>query len=228
MPDCRPDGTAERIRAKSRLLSPGLDLAGIDLVSAVPAPGPPIILWNHRWEFDKAPEVFFAALDELTRAAVPFRLALLGDNAQAQPQPFLKAREQYGERIVRFGYEPERHEYLRWLRSSAVHVSTAVQENFGMAAVEAVYAGAYPIWPDRLSYPELLPPEIGRGHLYSDFSELVLKLKNALLDPGQREQQREQRRRALFRFDWSAVIGAYDEVISQTARERRGYPSHER
>ena len=221
MPDCRPRRIEDSIGEKSLVMPPGLDLAAIASHPVERDGGPPIIIWNHRWEFDKQPEVFFQAVDELDRAGVPFRLALLGENFRVQPQAFLDARERWGGRIVRFGYAEDREEYLDWLRRGTVSVSTATQENFGLAAVEAAYAGAYPLWPDRLSYPELLGPEAGRGHLYSEFGELVVKLKMRMTGPPYDRDAHERMRRALDRFDWSRRIGHYDDLIESTATDRR-------
>ena len=56
------------------------------------------------------------------------------------------------------GFEPDRRRYLRRLAACDWVLSTAVHEFFGVAVVEALLAGCLPWLPDRLSYPELLPP----------------------------------------------------------------------
>ncbi len=45
-------------------------------------------------------------------------------------------------------------EYFEWLRKGDVAVSTAIQENFGISAVEAMRMGCAPLLPNRLAYPE--------------------------------------------------------------------------
>ena len=65
MPDHPPTHAAEQIRNASAVVYPGIDVIG-----APPrrTDGPPVLLWAARWEHDKAPELFFDALDELVRA----------------------------------------------------------------------------------------------------------------------------------------------------------------
>jgi len=220
MPDQRPARLEDRIREKSTIIPPGVDLEAIDRAPIERDGGDPIILWNHRWEFDKRPEVFFQAVAELEGKGVDFRLAILGENFQVKPKAFLEAKEKFGDRIVRFGFVEDRDEYVRWLRRSSVSVSVAGQENFGIAAVEAAYAGAAPLWPDRLSYPELIPPSAGRGHLYSDFSELVIKLECAVKAPGVGETGKAIYADSLRGFGWPEIIGRCDEMIEAAAARR--------
>jgi glycosyltransferase involved in cell wall biosynthesis len=59
-------------------------------------------------------------------------------------------------------------------------VSTAIQENFGIAVVEAILAGCQPVLPDRLAYPEIIPPECHRSCLYADDHELFGRLARIL------------------------------------------------
>lgn len=211
MPDERPSWLVETIRDKSVVVHPGLDLESIDAHAMERDGGSPIVVWNHRWEHDKRPEVFFAAVDELTGRGLDFRVAVLGETFRERPPVFDEARERLGERIVQFGFAQGREEYLRWLRRGSVSVSTADQENFGMAAVEAAYAGARPLWPDRLSYPELMP---GTDHLYDGLPDLVDKLEEILSvehDPAIREMHAIH----LGRFAWPRVIGGYDDLIDE-------------
>ena len=176
--------------------------------------GGPLILWNHRWEFDKNPTAFFAALELLAARGWDFRLALLGENTQFVPKPFLAARERFGPRIVRFGYEPSAAAYRGWLGRADIVVSTAHQENFGLSVAEAVAAGAFPLLPARLSYPELLPKRLHAECLYRSQSDLVHRLERLLAHPERLAAGRLSRSQAMRRYDWSIMAPALDDLVA--------------
>lgn len=117
----------------------------------------PLIVWNHRWEFDKAPDAFFEALFELDARGVPFRLAVCGQRFRKAPPIFARARERLAHRVVQWGYLPSRAAYHRLLARCDLAVSTAIHEFFGISMLEATWFGARPLVPDRLSYPEIFP-----------------------------------------------------------------------
>jgi glycosyltransferase involved in cell wall biosynthesis len=216
MPDHRPAGLAEELRPKCSVIYPGIDCAELDRHRHDPDRGarPPTILWNHRWEFDKRPEVFFHALAELARDGVDFRVHVVGENFQVKPKPFLEARDALGGRIATFGHQPRREDYIRVLWDADVAVSTAVQEFFGIAVMEAAYCGARPLLPRRLSYPELFPA----GCLYADDGELVPRLR-ALLESGARAAGEADAERARLRaaYDATASVAALDDLIDDAA-----------
>jgi glycosyltransferase involved in cell wall biosynthesis len=212
MPDERPEGVAASIRERSVVIPPGIDLAAIDAVD-IKRQDPPVILWNHRWEHDKRPELFFEAMERLDRMELDFRIAVLGESFDEQPEVFVTARRSLKDRIATFGYVKDVDEYHRWLGRSAISVSTADQENFGISAVEAAYAGARPLWPDRLSYPELMP---GRDHLYRDMDELVDRLSD-LIETGFDAGVYRRHVRELGRYGWDEVIGRYDDLLADVA-----------
>ncbi|TVQ29572.1 MAG: DUF3524 domain-containing protein, partial [Spirochaetaceae bacterium] len=114
------------------------------------ATDPPIILWNHRWEFDKNPVAFFDALRAVRARGVRFRVAIAGEHSQRIPAAFEAARAEFGDAIVHYGYAESRELYYSLLDEAAIVVSTAIQENFGIAVMEAIAAGCAPILPDRL------------------------------------------------------------------------------
>ena len=60
------------------------------------------------------------------------------------------------------GYIDSKREYWEWLHKADWVLSTADHEFFGIAVVEALFAGCLPWLPERLSYRELLPA-VGRG-----------------------------------------------------------------
>jgi glycosyltransferase involved in cell wall biosynthesis len=220
MPDCPLPGVVSRIEARSRVIPVGCDLAALERDAAGPPPpeGPPLVLWNHRWEFDKAPEVFFRILARLDDAGVGFRLALAGDSsAQVEPRPFLEARRRYGSRVVQFGWVPDRRDYARLLGRSDLVVSTALQENFGISVVEAISCGAWPLLPQRLSYPEVLPPAWHDDCLYAGEEELESRLAGLLGGELPDARRRGQLAGEMRRYDWSALIGTYDDLFASLA-----------
>jgi glycosyltransferase involved in cell wall biosynthesis len=175
MPDHRPAGIAEELRERCAVVYPGIDCDELDRhrPAGPRTPRPVTVLWNHRWEFDKQPEVFFAALRRLADEGRDFRLHVVGENFQVKPQPFLEARAALGGRIATFGHQPRRSDYVRVLWDSDVVVSTAIQEFYGIAVLEAAYCGALPLLPRRLAYPELHPAAC----LYGDDAELLDRLR---------------------------------------------------
>ena len=231
MPEHQPRWVVESIRARAGVLHPGIDFG--DTVAAgddgAPAPrrggrpstrpsedGPPLVIWNHRWEFDKNPAAFFAALDAALARGAEFRLALLGENFQVVPKEFEAARERYGPRIVQYGHVEDRAAYLDWLRRGDIVVSTAGQENFGMAVVEAMALGCLPLLPRRLAYPEIVPPQLHGAFLYEDDDDLAARL-TALLAGGIRAAAAERARKdlagAMRRYAWDRVARGFDREL---------------
>ena len=205
MPDYRPERAAERIRERSAVIHPGIDLAALDRARERRGPrsGPATVLWSHRWEYDKAPEAFFEALFVLAEEGVPFRLCVLGESFRDSPPVFDEARTRLADRIEQFGFAESRKDYETWLARSDVFVSTAIHEFFGLAAVEAMAAGCYPLLPNRLSYPELLPRHRHARHLYAGQEELVDRLRKLLLEP---EKARSvDLRPEMERFGWGHI-----------------------
>ncbi len=170
----------------------------------------PLILWNQRWEYDKDPAAFFAALYALQGEGVRFRVAVAGPNRGLPTQVFVEARDRLGEHIVQWGRLTDLADYARLLWEADVVVSTALHEFFGTAVVEAVYCGCRPVLPRRLSYPEIVPPEVHSEVLYEP-GGLVPLLLRALREglPWSGEWQRTW----VSPYDWGASAGRYDELV---------------
>ncbi len=153
MPDHRPLETIEKIRTKSSVYPPGIADVPRRLARE---PGPIRILWAARWEHDKNPEDFFEAIKILKDKNVPFRLSVIGQSFRDRPAVFDQAHNDFHDHIDFWGYQHSREEYERALCEADIVVSTANHEFFGISVVEAIAAGAYPLVPNRLSYPEIL------------------------------------------------------------------------
>jgi glycosyltransferase involved in cell wall biosynthesis len=217
MPEYHPRWVIEAIRSRAGVLHPGVDLPAPP-ERAPRAPGePPLIVWNHRWEFDKNPGAFFAAIDAALGRGLDLRLALLGENFQAVPKEFEAARARYGDRIVQYGRVESRADYLGWLSRGDIVVSTAEQENFGMAVVEAIRMGCRPLLPRRLSYPELLPEAFHAACLYEDQQDLIGRLSDFLsgtfpaIDDGALAESMD-------RYAWARVIDDFDRALDVISR----------
>jgi glycosyltransferase involved in cell wall biosynthesis len=173
----------------------------------------PVVLWNHRWEYDKDPAAFFAALEAVAGEGVDFGLIVAGEGFQTIPPEFEAARRTFADRIVWFG-TASADEYPGLLRQADVVVSTAHHEFFGVAVVEAIAAGALPVLPNRLSYPELVPDPAGT-YLYADQHDLVDRLRWALTDHDGRRAAAAIARKHVEQFAWRHVAPRYDDLCDE-------------
>jgi glycosyltransferase involved in cell wall biosynthesis len=224
MPDYRPGWVVEAIRARSTVVYPGCSFSREAHETVSEVREPPLIVWNHRWEHDKDPGSFFQALDALDDRGLDFRAALLGERYRRIPDVFERGLRRHGDRILQFGYVPSRDAYFDWLRRGTVVVSTALQENFGVAVVEAVRSGCLPLLPNRLSYPELIPSSYHSTCLYRDQEDLEEKLSEVVSSPDGFDSARRQLREAMARFSWERRIGDFDRMLDELAL---GKPSGE-
>jgi glycosyltransferase involved in cell wall biosynthesis len=156
MPDAVPPGFVERIEARASVMPVPLELPSAPV--APPEPGPPLVLWNHRWEHDKDPWTFFAGLEAVAARGVDFALAVAGPRHGRWPDVFDEAAERFADRLVHFG-PADRATYESLLHRADLAVSTAQHEFFGIAMLEATHFGACPLVPDDLAYAELFGPE---------------------------------------------------------------------
>ena len=185
-PDMRHDFSS-KISAKAIVLSLPFDYAAIDTAKQIGEQSSvPLIIWNHRWEHDKCPELFFETLFSLAENGISFQLCVLGQSFIRNPPIFAEAKERLKEQIVNFGFVDSREEYIQWLKKGTLVVSTASHEFFGMAIMEAVRAGCRPFLPNDLSYPELFGAEYlyERDNFKRDLSlllqEKVSRLENQI------------------------------------------------
>ena len=211
-PDYNHLALVPAVRSKSSVLPVGIEAVDLGRAAAVPpATEPPLILWNQRWEYDKRPDRFFQLLYRLEAAKIPFRLAVAGENFRNVPEEFEQAQRRLAARIVHWGYLPSRLEYEALLGRADLVVSTAEHEFFGISILEAVAAGAFPLLPQRLSYPELIPAALHPACLYADDAALFSLAANRLSAP--RPAPPSLRRHIVASFDWKPVAAAYDDLI---------------
>jgi glycosyltransferase involved in cell wall biosynthesis len=217
-----PDQTHTRdideVAARSEVLPVGIDDGFVDASRLADASAAPLVLWNQRWEYDKAPARFFAALYRLADEGVSFRVALAGENFRNHPVEFDEGIRRLAERVVHHGWL-ERRAYTELLLSTDVVVSTARHEFFGVAVAEAIAAGAYPVVPAALSYPEVVPGAHHDACLFENDDGLVDRLRVALTDPARRGAVTATARPAMRRLGWREVAPQYDDHLAALAEK---------
>lgn len=90
------------------------------------------LIWPHRWEHDKNPQMFADTLMELFNRCVPFKVSVVGEQFQEQPECFDVIRRTLGARMINFGYL-SRDKYYECLISGDIVISTADHEFYGVS-----------------------------------------------------------------------------------------------
>ncbi|MCP5029330.1 MAG: DUF3524 domain-containing protein [Actinomycetia bacterium] len=202
---------ADTVFERSRVMPVGVAVAGLVAADRSPTEAAPLVLWNQRWEHDKDPATALDTLIQLAADGVGFRVALAGSGAGAEATRFEQAAVELGERVVVFG-ALERADYLALLTRSDVVISTALHEFFGVAVVEAMAAGAVPVLPRRLSYPELVGVEFFEASTHPE-GGFGARLAEVLADLAGARAATAGLRESMTRFDWSVVGTDYDDAL---------------
>jgi len=181
--------------------------------SAARDTGPPVILWPHRWEWDKDPQAFIKALDKVVEAGLEFRLVLAGQDPPSGSNQARAEREEveqkFGSWILMSG-ELDREEYLEALTRCDLVVSCARHEFFGVAVVEAIAAGCIPLLPNALSYPELIRPPWHAEALYEP-GTFGTRLVDAVARIDELKGTTVGLPQTMRRFDWQNLAPVYDK-----------------
>lgn len=207
------DGAA----ARSAVLPVGIELPAPVERNETKRNVAPLILWNQRWEYDKRPDRFFALLYRLHESGHAFRLAVAGENFRNSPQEFEEARHRLADHIVHWGFLPGQDEYRQLLAQADLVISTTDHEFFGVSMLEAIAAGAFPLLPNRLSYPELIPSALHPACIYEDEADLYTKASQRLRVP--RPAPPSLRTYIAANFGWSTVAERYDAVMESVMRD---------
>jgi glycosyltransferase involved in cell wall biosynthesis len=215
--DFGPKGIEDKIREKADVIYPGISVPFDRDVDAEKQTNPPLIVWNHRWGFDKNCEMFFSALEEIDNMGLEFNLALMGENFGKIPEEFKEAEKKFKDRILQFGYVPLREEYEKWLKRGAIVISTAIQENFGISVIEAILMGCVPLLPGRLSYTEIVPEEFHEHFLYKNRKDLIEKLFLIISNYKRYEEIQCRLAKKMTSFLWENVISGYDRALERLA-----------
>ena len=214
LPDGDQAALVPVIERKSAVLPLGMDLQSLS-VHREDAAGKrqlPLILWNHRWEFDKGINEFLKLLLDLDSAGIAFEVALLGERGKKPPALLAAVVDRLGERILVNGMARDIPEYARWLWRADIAPVTAVQDFFGGSVVEAIHCGCHLLVPDRLAYPEHVSDRRCLYHGYTGLLDSITRLITSgewKKNPGPNPK--------IEAYDWRRMGSVYDSVISECA-----------
>ncbi|MBU2021358.1 MAG: DUF3524 domain-containing protein [Gammaproteobacteria bacterium] len=190
------------------------------------------LVWSARWEFDKGPDRLLAILEELEHRKLDYEIAILGEQFRSTPKEFNQIQAQFSHRISQFGFAPSRADYLRFLSSSDIVLSTALHEFQGLAVLEAVTLGCVPVLPNRQVYPELLGKyQNGKHHnekdrnekqyLYqSDLNNIPQEAKNAV-DLIQYIVANDVKAPDVSQYQAKNLLVKYDELVEKKGSSTR-------
>lgn len=240
LPDSRHVDQCEVIRHKARVLYPGIDAADIDAagtsspqceadshrVSAASAGQPLRLVWVARWEHDKGPGDFFAALRSLRTHSLPFRVSVLGESYGRVPECFVTGQQEFAGQVDQWGYLESRQDYQEALQSHDVVVSTARHEFFGIAVLEAAAAGCVPALPARLAYPELFAetPQVFYGQTAAELSRHLRQYAALRANAETWSALRRSTQQQAARFDWRHAAEGLDAAVDALATQHPGLP----
>lgn len=174
----------------------------------------PIILWNHRWEYDKNPIEFFETLKKLKEEGSKFQLIVLGHAPGGTMDIFGWAQSFFSKEIIHWGYVKSKEDYWLMLGRADIVFSTSFHDFFGISILEAVSAGATPLLPHRLAYPEHFDnPEI----FYHNSKEAIQKLRELLEYPEKRKSYADQ----IQQYCWSHMAQIYDQKFEQLVAKNK-------
>lgn len=206
-PDFQGKKNMESIREKSTVIPIGIDCQELESKRLEITNEVPVIIWNHRWEFDKNPELFFRTLEDLKQEGRKFQLVVLGERTEMYPEIFDQIKSTFSHELLHWGYCEDRIEYLNWLWRSDIIPVTSNQDFFGISAVEGIYCHCIPLLPNRLAFPEHLADEFHENYLYHSDKDLKDKLSKLILEHPSDSPNFSQKIKS---YNWTSIAELMD------------------
>ena len=211
MPDHVPAGITDRIASRSAVVP--VPLKDDSYLPPKPEANRVHLVWNHRWEFDKNPQLLLDAIRILLMKTDRFTLHVVGQQFRKVPSQFAELSElleQYPGCKGEWGYMASRQAYQALLQKSDIVLSTADHDYQGIAVLEGAAAGAFPVVPDRLAYQELFPVECRytESDQANKMAEKLSQLIEKKLDKGFEMPSVD-----VSQLSWTVLADKYREVI---------------
>ena len=135
------------------------------------------VVFPHRWDTEKNPMFFLRLIEEIPDAKfiVTTSRKKFVSNDEKLIQAYYRIKDKVGDKLTLL-VGLSKAEYYDILARSKVFFSSAYQETFGYAMMEALTFQCIPVAPNRLSYVDYIP----NRYRYNTFSEAVDFVKKGL------------------------------------------------
>lgn len=197
LPDATQSYSIPRLRQKSKVVP--LGIATQPKPADREPPKCPIILWNHRWEYDKGPDQFLGILDCLEKAQMPFNLILCGEKFRNLPDSFELIHERFKRQILHSGFVENKLTYYDLIQQSDFIIHAPRQEYFGLSVAEAMSMGVVPLLSKGQAYESWIPEEF----LFDEISEVPQRLTSML---SEFNLLRRQSHELASQYFWPSVV----------------------
>lgn len=239
MPDFVPQNTIQQISDKASIVPVGmpLDLDGLSTEKALnkavkqDAYDAIVVVWNHRWEYDKGPERLLNLVKALPESGA-WCFHIVGQTFSKIPSAFDEIHALLIERgwLGQWGTVERREDYIDLLRNSDIVLSTSLHDFQGLSILEAIACGCEPLVPNRLAYPEYVPRDNRYTSSLADASSEANFAAAKLLCLADRVANQITDRylpptaavsgfgfNSLSEFSWSVLKARYKSVFERTA-----------
>jgi len=221
MPDYHHLDSIDEINKKSTILPIGLEaptslskeyIEAVRKKYALSTSYLPLILWNHRLDHDKNPELFLRTLIQLKNEGYAFHLAFLGEMNHRNLNKYGYLLEELKDETVAIGFL-EKNDYVAFLHLADILPVTSNHDFFGISVMEAISYGCIPILPTRLTYPKLYNISKNPELFYATESEFKPKLVDAMNNLVSNRSRHYIHLSAPYL--WENVIIQYDQYFDQ-------------
>ncbi len=198
------------------LFAPGVDVSGDEAVLAALGIRPPFVAFWGTLEPRKDLATLVAAFDCVAPSVPDLQLAVVGGEGWGNDQfEAAVTASPHGTRIVRTGYVPDAVIPPLVRRAEAL-VYVAVEEGFGLPALEALACGGAPVVTTEGSVMDEITDGAAWLSPAGDVDRLAEQLR-AVLDPASAAER--DRRRALgltvaARYTWDTTAAAHEAVYA--------------
>lgn len=207
MPDFKLPHAIETIENKSTVIPIGIhDMPHPDLQRLMtrPVSEPPVLLWNHRWEYDKGPDRFHDTLKALQRDNFHFQLVLLGQMFERMPPAYKAIQESFNHVILHSGWVEDPSEYQTWLSKCDFLIHEPRQEYFGISVLEAMQSGVAPIVSKGHAYDNWMPDPFLRQPSVS----LIQQMRSIA---SKMTENRDNAMKCAQTFQWKTILDCYED-----------------